>query len=164
MKRIVCITVLVVMLVGVLACCSYGTPEPEIEEAEFKFSVTYEFEGKVKTLSGVYVCEYEGVDWALDGGPHRSWSGYIKDSDMEEMICIGKGPDGGEIHLDFCFNPEYLMGDPEAYVEEIPKPTISVTMKNEGIYFLTEPQEVEEYCGAKIINYEYDEPIKNTFK
>ena len=22
--------------------------------------------GKIKTISGVYVCEYQGVDWAID--------------------------------------------------------------------------------------------------
>jgi hypothetical protein len=34
---------------------------------------------------------------------------------------------------------------------------------DEGISFLHEADEVEEYCGAKIISYEYDEPIENSF-
>ena len=40
--------------------CSGLTSGPEVEKGEFDFSVTYEFEGETKTVSGVYVCEYEG--------------------------------------------------------------------------------------------------------
>ena len=34
---------------------------------------------------------------------------------------------------------------------------------DEGMSFVCEPGEVEEHCGAKIICYEYDELIKNSF-
>ena len=140
-------------------------PLPEIEKGEFDFTVTYEYDGKVKTISGVYVCEFAGLDFALDGGWSREWVGYIKDSDMEDMIPLGTSPDGEVIHLHLSFVPEYFMGDPTAVAYDVPKPDISVNVKSEeGIAIMNDPAEIEEYCGAKIISYEYEEPIKNTFK
>lgn len=42
-----------------------------------------------------------------------------------------------------------------------PKTYISVKIvDDEVLWFLCEPAEVKEHCGAKIIKYEYDEPIQ----
>ena len=47
---------------------------------------------------------------------------------------------------------------------EVPVPYISVTIENdEGMRVLHEPEDVEDYCGARIISYSYDETIENEF-
>ena len=61
MKKIFGILLLVLLLAATLAGCGLTAPRPEIEKGEFPFSVTYEFAGEIKTVSGVYVCEYNGT-------------------------------------------------------------------------------------------------------
>ena len=39
----------------------------EVKEGRFDFSLTYEVDGEVKTYTGVYVCEYDGVLTTLLG-------------------------------------------------------------------------------------------------
>ena len=164
MKKSFSILLLVVMFAGMLAGCGSDVPRPEIEKAEFDFSVTYEFNGETKTLSGVYVCEYNGLSWAIDGGYSRDWKGYIKGGKFEEIVQIGTDQNGNQIDLDFAFDPEYFMDDFVEGYDEVPVPCISVKMvSDEGLSFLCDPAEVEAHCGAKIISYEYDEPIKNSF-
>lgn len=166
MKKLFCITLLIFLLVGTLAGCWLDVLDPEVEKGEFDFSVTYEINGETKTLSGQYVCEYNGMTFALDGGAHREWKEYIKDGELEieEPIIIGTTKDGVEVTLGLDFYPEYFMDDPVRSREDAPVPYLSVTVTtDEGFYFLQEPEEVEEYCGAKIISYKYDEPIENSF-
>lgn len=164
MRKLFSFLLLTVMLVCTLSGCDSSVPQPEIKEGEFHFSVTYEFNGEEKTVSGVYVCTYTGTSWSLDGGPHRSWKGYIKDGKVEEMFEIGTTENGEKVELDLALCPEYFMDDFVEGYHEIPKPCLSVRLvDDEGISFLYEPSEVEALCGAKIISYEYDEPIQNVF-
>ena len=164
LRRLICIVLLVFMVTSVFTSCGYSVPKPEIESGEFSFSVTYELNGVKKTISGVYVCEYDGTDWALDGGFSRDWTGYFKDNEIEEPITIGTTKDGEEMSLSFGFYPEYFMDDFIEGVDEIPTPEISVTHVDEGLWFEFDADVIEEKYGAKIISYQYDEPIKNTFK
>ena len=72
MKRTVVLLCFVLALVCMLTSCALDVPRPEIKTGEFNFSVTYEYNGEIKTVSGVYVCEYDGIDWAIDMGYHRT--------------------------------------------------------------------------------------------
>ena len=147
-----------------LAGCGSTVPSPEIKKGEFDFAVTYEFNGETKTVSGVYVCEYDGTTWALDGGAHRAWKGYLKDGKAEDTVEIGTTEGGDTVTLNLALLPEYFMDDFIVGYHEVPKPYISVKVTSgEGLTFLVDPDEVKEHCGAKIISYEYDEPIKNSF-
>ena len=143
--------------------CSTPIPVPEIKSGEFNFSVTYEYGGEIRTLSGVYVCEFDGIDWVLDGGFCREWSGYIKGNTLEEHITLGTAEDGGVVELDLIFDPERFMGDYYMEEDEAFLPLISVTLFNEGLYFETDETVIAETYGARIISYDYDEPIENTF-
>ena len=161
MKRIVTVLLLILMCTSLLSGCIASVAEPEIKSGEFNFSVTYELQGEIHTVSGVYVCKYEGVEWVIDGGFHREWSGYIKGGEMEDNILIGKSANGGDIDLKLALEPDYFMGD--SYYA-IPEPMIIVTVSDdEGFYFQNDPDVVAATYGAKIISYEYDQPIKNSF-
>ena len=164
MKRFFSVLLLAAMLACMFTGCGWTVPRPEIKEAEFQFSVTYEFNDEVKTVSGVYVCEYDGTSWTLDGGSHRSWIGHIQDGIVENTIEIGTTEDGGIVKLLLALYPDYFMGDCEESYQDAPKPYISVSLENEeGLRIIHEPEDVEAYCGAKIISYEYDKPIENSF-
>ena len=165
MKRILCV-MLSVLLTTALASCGLTVPSPEVDNGEFDFSVTYEINGETKTVSGVYVCEYNGTDWALDGGYHRDWNGYVKGNPAEDRYKIGETDDGGDIYICLGVYPEYFMGDEETGGKEIPAPWITVQYpydENGGVNIFNDATEIEESFGAKIISYNYAEPIENSF-
>lgn len=164
MKKFLITLIFAAMLVCIITGCGSTVPRPEIKKGEFDFSVTYEFNGEEKTVSGVYVCEYNGTSWALDGGFHREWKGYIKDGKTEDVIEIGTTKDGGKAELTLALYPDYFMGDFVEGYHDVPKPYLSVTLiDDEGMTVLHGDDEVEEYCGARIVSYEYGDPIENSF-
>ena len=165
MKRILSVLLLVLMLASMLSSCGLQVPRPEIKTGEFNFSVTYEFNGEITTLSGVYVCEYNGTYWSLDGGYHRDWKGYIKDGTTEEIIKLATADDGGIVELNLHFDPKHFMGD-SYWAEDDPfSPWMSIRLEDEeGLTFENDADIIAETYGARIISFEYDEPIKNTFK
>ena len=164
MKKLLIALIFVLVVSLSLTGCGLTVPRPEVKEGEFDFSVTYEVDGKINTVSGVYVCKYEGVDWALDGGYHRDWSGYIKDGRTEDLIEIGTTDDGGVIKLDLDLYADYFMGDTGSYEEYASVPTLTVVfVKGEEIAIQNDAAVIEELYGARIISYKYDAPIKNSF-
>ena len=164
MKRIICAILLMIAFVSTLTSCDLTVPRPEIKEGEFNFTVTYEFNGEIQTVSGVYVCEYSGIDCALDGENHREWNGYIKDGNSEEIIVIDTADDGGIVELNLRFEPGRFMGDSYYEGEKAFEPWITVRIENEeGLSFENDADLIAEVYGARIISYECDDPIENSF-
>ena len=165
MKRIRGIFLSILMCVTMLSGCALGVPRPAIQKSEFAFSVTYEYQGETNTIDGVFVCEYDGLVWSLDGGWDREWKGYIKDGTSEETILLGVAEDGGQVELTLHFYPYHFMGDSHYADDEPFAPWMYVRMQDEeGLWFENEPDYIAEHYGAKIIDYTYDAPIENTFK
>ena len=166
MKRRLIALFLLLTLVSTLTGCGITVPRPEVEEGEFNFSITYEINGKVDTLSAVYMCEFDGVSWSVEGGYGRDWKahteGDYKGDDYSAII--GTTEDGGDIVLFFGIYPEYFMNDSTGD-RGAPEPSlyISYTLDVDEYGLVSDPLEVEEIYGAKIISYEYDAPIVNTF-
>lgn len=164
MKRICSVFLVVLMLATMLTSCGLTVPRPKIKSGEFNFSVTYEYGGETHTVSGVYVCEYSGTEWYLDSGSVREWTGYIKGGEMDDMVYIDTIDGEDEVYLVLSLDPEYFMDDYNYDLYGIPAPYIMIKdYTEEGMRFLHEAADVEEICGAKIISYEYDEPIENKF-
>ena len=166
MKRILAFLMALLLLFLSLTGCKSSVPEPEIRSGEFNYSVTYRYGGETKTVSGVYVCEYADLSWALDGGYHRTWSGYIKGGTADDHVSIGTTDSGGEIILVLNLVPDYFMGDYNlALYEDIPKPYIAIHQHTEdgGFSVIYDVDEIEQLCGARLISYRYDAPIVNAF-
>ena len=164
MKKLCFALALSVLLLSTLTGCGLTVPRPEIKSGEFDFSVTYLMDGETKTVSGVYVCEYNGTSWALDGGTHRSWKGYLRDGKLDELMDLGTTKDGKSVSLDFGFYPEYFMGDPELAGREVPAPYLTVFFENgEEVVFENDAKVIEETYGIKIVSYQYEAPIENSF-
>ena len=165
MKKKLSLLLAVWILIGMLAGCGLSVPRPEIKKSEFAFSVTYELGGEVKTISGVYVCEYDGVSWSLEGGYRRAWKGYIKDGTTEEQIKLATASDGGIVELNLYFDPNYFMGDSYRKSDEPFMPQMSVRLEDkEGLTFKSNADLIAETYGVRVISYEYDDPIENTFQ
>ena len=167
MKKLLCLLIALVLLTAGLTSCGVTVPRPKIKSGEFNFSVTYEYKGETKTVSGVYVCEYDGLSWALDGGYHRSWSGYIKGGEIDDFVDIDVTDAGDKIILVLNLRADYFMDDYNVDLYDgYPEPYIRIDEYTEdgGFRTIYDADDVEEICGAKIISYQYDEPVKNTFK
>ena len=167
MKKIVVFLIVVLLLSFSLTSCGLTVPRPEIKEGEFDFSITYALNGEEKTFSAVYVCEYDGTSWSLDGGYGRDWKARTEGDYEGETYSaiIGTTDDGGDIILFFGIYPEYFMNDSTAD-RGAPEPSVYISYpENEHgeIGLVNDPAEVEELYGAKIISYEYDAPIENSF-
>ena len=65
------ITIIAYIAATVLFCY---TTKPEITNHEFPFSITYEYKGETKTLSGIFECEYSGSN-TIHGEHRRYWEG-----------------------------------------------------------------------------------------
>lgn len=148
------------VLVAFLTGCAPDVPRPEVKEGRFNITVTYEQDGEVKKASAVYVCEYDGIIWYNVNRPpfvnwKESFEGDIKDGGI---IPICNTEDGGEIFIGLLLYPEYFMGDPN-YAECTP------IVRAEIFYddFQTDDADLIAEYGVKLIGFEYDEPIKNTF-
>ena len=174
------IKVLVLSLVVVLAANALmfasvtgafkTVPKPEIKEGEFDFSLTYEVDGETKVIEGTYVCAFDGITRAIDGVGRR-WNGYIKDHDDFTNYEIKK-TDDGVIKIDLNICSEFFMSDPQYEMilsseQTKPEPYVYITSGNKVV--ADDPiNEVffDAYEGddVKIISFEYDEPIENTYK
>jgi hypothetical protein len=136
-------------------------PRPAVKDGKFNISVTYEHNGEIKTASGVYVCEYDGTIWYnANRDPFVDWKesfeGDIKDGGI---IPICNTDDGGEIFISLLLYPEYFMGDPEG-ADRTPIIRAELWYSDEQI---DDAERIAEY-GVRLISYEYDEPIENTYK
>ena len=168
MKRKLVALILALTVVCMFTSCGFTVPRPEVKEGRFNFSITYELNGEEKTFSAVYVCEFDGTSWSLDGGYGRDWKAHTEgdyEGDDDYSAVIGKTEDGGDIILFFGIYPEYFMGDSTAD-RGIPEPSVYISYpedENGATGLVNDPIEVEELYGAKIISADYDEPIENTF-
>ena len=143
-----------------LTSCGANVPRPEIKEGRFNISVTYEHNGEIKTVSGVYVCEYDGIIWYnVNRDPFVSWKeSYEGDLGDDGIVRICNTDDGGEIFISFLMYPEYFMGDPEA-ADRTPLIRAELWYPDEQI---DDVERIAEH-GVKLIGYEYDDPIENSF-
>ena len=155
-----------------LAGCGKA-PDPTIKEGRFDFSVTYEMGGEVKTLSSVYVCEFEESGMLLDGW-YITWNAYVEDSEIEALfhdesyyggIMIGTN-EYGTVYLNLTLDAGYLMAEPGSEDREY-KPYVFIRYNEEkaeelNTYGESDPAILETY-GVKLISYECDAPIQNTY-
>ena len=166
MRKALCALVIALLASLGLTGCGLDVPRPEIKRVEADFSITYEFNGEVETVSGIYVCEYAGLSWSLDGGYHRDWDGYVKDSTVEEMIELAKTDDGRELYLVLGLYPDYFVGESTDGLWDDPAPYLMIRSCDEdgGVSFFDDADLIEETFGAKIIEYNYPDPIENSFR
>ena len=170
MKTQISALILALMMLCIFTGCEVE-PAPNIKEGRFNFSVTYEQWGEAKTVSGVFVCEYAGRSFTLDGGGFsRAWKGHIEGIENAEetynsAVLICTTDDGGEIFLDFSLSAPHMMGEPYL-ADAVIEPRFFHEYSNEDRTSSesgADSQEIEELYGLKIVEYKYDEPIENSF-
>ena len=146
-----------------------AVPKPEIKEGEFDFALTYEVDGETKVIEGTYVCKFDGVSRNIDG-VGRKWIGYIKDHDDFTDYEIKK-TDDGTIKINLDIYSQFFMSDPIYKLsgntdDPKPEPYIYITSGDASVEDPANEVTLNLYEGddVKIISFEYDEPIENTYK
>ncbi len=137
-------------------------PRPQKTYAEFPFELTYEIDGDTITIRDVYICEYKGVGFDEGNGKYRKWNGYIK-STGEPAVFLTEDAD----RKIYCFvgDAEYYMGEESDYELQPLTPRIYDEIKEYSVdtkYFFSSTQIMHHY-KIKIIDWEFTEPIKNSF-
>ena len=156
---------------ALLLIFGYGVKKPALQEQEFPFSITYTLDGEQKTVSGVFVCEYVGRSFTLEGGDFtREWKGYVEGVEnlhdtYYATVCVGETDDGGEILLSLGVFAAHFMGEPD-FADSVIEPSLFIVHSSEdnlSSESSDDPEELEGVYGLKIIDYHYDAPIENSF-
>ena len=170
MKKLFCILALVLLFSTCLTSCEVE-PAPKIKEGRFNFSVTYEEWGEAKTVSGVFVCEYAGRSFTLEGGDFtRDWEGSVEGVEnlhdtFFATVRVGETNDGGEILLNLGVFAAHFMGEPD-FADSVIEPSLYIAYSSEdnlACETSDDPEVIQGVYGLKIIDYHYDKPIKNSF-
>ena len=141
--------------------------KPEIKEAEFDFKVVYEIDGEIKTIEGTYVCEFDGIDRSFMGAS-RCWDGYIEGHDGSTCYVL-KTIGNRRVMLELNLCAEFFMSDPDNMYSDgtlvfKPDPCIYLTTFDPNVENPDEfDYEVYEGDNIKLISFEYDPPIENTY-
>ena len=160
MKKLSVAFFLIFVILSALTGCGITKPRPEIKEGRFDISVTYEHNGEMKTLSGVYVCEYDGVVWYnVNGDAFVNWKTHFEGELNADSIPVCTTDDGGEIFISLLLYPEYFMGDPD-YAEYTPLVRAELWYPDAQ----TVDADVIAEHGVKLIGYQCDAPIENSYQ
>lgn len=147
------------------------TTKPAVREGEFPFSITYEYKGEQKTLSGVLKCEFSGSRTIL-GEHQRHWNEEIVFDNPEnvEYPFVVEQNEKMSLAIQEHMYGGYFMGDPlhSDYYEKYGNGEIipyveyydyvnDITLDEEN------KDEILESLGFRFIEYSYPEPIENSF-
>ena len=155
------ILIAAVFLIAMYALLSNIAKKPNITEAEFPFSITYEKNGETVVINAVYKAEYEGNGGYADT-LHRNYNGTIIGQDEQSTVYTFKLENNSRVELNTFFYPDYMMGDTEYdYFDEYPfEPRFYYYDANEQEFH---DEETLAAHGFKLISFEYPEPIENSF-
>lgn len=150
-------------IVSVIFC--YNT-KPAVSEGEFPFSITYEYLGETKTISGVYSCKFDGSQ-TIFTEHERYWGGEILYTEGDYIVCK-------EEMKTLAVQPHmvagYFMGDSlyrdfyQVYDLEGPQPYAEYYDYENEIYIEDYHQDEElAAIGFRFVDFSYGEPIENSF-
>jgi len=167
---VVLIIIAYIPWIMVLLAYFFGeNPEkPEIKYGEFDYSLVYELNGETKTINDTLVCEYDGISYNLDG-KSVAWKSYIKGTKDQDNYVIFEN-DEYRLYIYVPADARYYMDDPvyELYGFDADNgPWFVYECVNDGAeveYQMYSVEEYEEKFGAKIVSWEIEEPIENTYK
>lgn len=141
----------------VLLVFGYSVKKPAVSRQEFPFSVTWSFDGRTETFSGVYAAEYVTPAKYLTA-PSTAWSGYILSQGRQDGAYVTVAEtDSGNFSIDLDLLPGQLMGDPRF---SGPEPVPAGAYNGYDGVRIDDPRELEA-MGLKILSWEYPQPIEN---
>lgn len=136
---------------------------PIVTEHDFNYSVTYELNGEIKTLEGVYTCRFDGYSEGENPRNRHYIGEYTVNGQktLHQTYTIAQN-DGAELYIVTAFNNCYLMGDTKDhdYRPFLEEPYLEALDKEGYPYDINE---MPSAFTAQIISWEYPDPVENTF-
>ena len=158
------ILVAAIILMAAFAVVHNIALKPTITEAEFPFTITFELNGETETVNGVCAASYVGNNGYVQATT-RQYEGVFTSpwGEVHSAFEIFVG-DESSITLYTRLYPDYLMGDPEYdYFDEDTFYEPLLAYSNWATGETAEGLELPEH-NAKIISWEYPQPIENSFE
>ena len=159
----------IILAVAVVLMAAYGivtniAKKPTITQHDFPFSITYELDGKTETFEGIYTAFYVGNGGYVDATIRQYDGTFTSNREDANTGVILRHDEDGTIYLHTRLYPDYLMGDPEydTYFDTYPYAPM-LTYNNFELGDFEDEQTLLEQ-GARIISWEYPEPIVNSFE
>ena len=160
------VTLAAYIIASVLFCY---TTKPAVEKGEFPFSITYEYKGEQKTLSGVFECEFSHC-YTIHGEHHRHWNGEAKYENQASHFIEQNDELQTSLALQHNMYAGYFMGDPlhqdhyEEYGLDQIEPDVEYYDYANDVSLTDEnKEEILSSIGFKIIDFTYADPIENSF-
>ena len=147
------------------------TTKPAVSEGEFPFSITYEYKGEQKTISGVLKCKFSGSETVL-GEHSRFWDEetiYDNPENVEFPFIVEQNEKITLAVQDHMY-AGYFMGDPlyQDYYDDdggIVAPYIEYHDYVNDISLNDENKdEILKTLDFRFVECKYPEPIENSFK
>ena len=146
---------------GILGEMLFDRPsKPVVKNAEFPFELVYEYNGQQYTVKESIICEYEGIEFTLDGGNHREWNCYVTNNEDYGRYLLDP-----EKSLTFFvqvpLEAEYYMGAPN-FNEELAMPYIHYIDDATGTMYYE--QDLMDEVGARIVRWTVAAPLTDNIK
>lgn len=151
-----------IVLMAAFALVSSIALKPTVTEAEFDVSITYELDGETVVIDETYKAYYTG-NGGYTNSKGRNYSGKLGNFEEDARLIVLKEENGGRIELNTNIFPDYMMGDAEEhdyYTYEPFAPQLLYYDSTEQEF--TDEETLLEH-GAKLVDWEYAEPIENSF-
>ena len=163
------------VVVRVLGFLIFGPkpPRPEITQGEFNFRLEYEVDGERFVIEDAMIAEFDG--FSSDTGImrwYRTWHISLASDRNLRNILLHELDDGRRIYY-VIESANYFMGDLQGEREPNPNwyPFNGVTMeypRNQtpeiGAEFIDGPEDLYNRFGIRLISWEHDPPIINSFE
>lgn len=152
------------------AFCVYANslsepPIPQIREAEFPFTLTYEINGTQKSVSDTLLCEYGGSVWYAElVEKTRTWTYKIKNKKKAFVLWTGVNRNGEKEEVHFCLSPEYYMGDAKKQESDFYMEVVTIQSDGEKEESIIDEDKLYKRYGVRILKWECAPPIQNRFE
>jgi hypothetical protein len=138
-------------------------PLPEITYGEFPFRIEYQVGEDYFVIEDTVICEFEG--FVFNGASRlRSWREYLASSGESDVIL--SIVNSTKMVCCDARSADYYMGDNAYYSGAFPPSTLLKELsgnKWKVTSSISAETLLSEY-GIKLINWEFSDPIENTFK
>ena len=181
-KRIIIPIVILVISSLLAACASLKPPKPQIRQAEFPYTLTYEIDGEEKTAEGTIQCEFDGYEQPTSAGWYRKWKvsltngDNVSEDDSAPITLLdlrGKGVYddlGNEVTKLYFFggNGHYYMGDDLEHLDRAAQNFDEIcyaykTGDGKIGHSAYPADKAYELFGIRLTGWEAAEPVENTF-
>lgn len=125
--------------------------------------MTYKIGTETINVNNTYVCKFTGISWDTGRGFYRKWSGYVKETGLENVLII----EDSERKI-FCQvgDPRYYMGDNNYLswkTDSLSPPHLYVVKKSNKFDYISVDQ-IKQIYDIEILSWEFSKPLESTLK